>query len=76
MSTMETRPTALARTRALANCARDWHQWHPTFTLGEKVCTVCGVYAYCPFCTTRPPGTNARLMTCPLHRLEERRMKA
>jgi hypothetical protein len=68
---MGTRPTSLARTKALANCANNWHRWHPTFSLGEKVCTVCGVLAYCPFCTSRFPGTNAQLIACPMHRERE-----
>ena len=62
----------LAQTKALANCARDWHQWHPAFTLGEKLCVVCGLYASCPRCQSRPPS-DARLLLCALHRDEEQR---
>jgi len=71
---MTSKPHAsLARTKALANCARGWHQWHPTFSLGEKLCTLCGLYAYCPFCLSRPSSTtDARFITCALHR-EQRR---
>ncbi len=61
--------TSLQQTKALANCAQGWH---PTFILGEKLCVVCGSYAYCPRCQSRPP-TDARLMLCALHRQEERR---
>lgn len=32
--------TSLQRAKALANCAQDHHQWHPTFSLGEKLCLV------------------------------------
>jgi hypothetical protein len=67
--------TTRAHSKALANCAQDWHQWHPTFTLGEKVCTICGGVAYCPFCVSRPP-TAARLIPCALHRSEARRAQA
>ncbi len=52
--------------------AQDWHRWHPTFTLGEKVCLVCGLYASCPGCQSRPPS-HARLMLCALHRRDEGR---
>jgi hypothetical protein len=62
----------LAQTKALANCAQDWHRWHPTFTLGEKVCVACGLYAYCPRCQSRPPS-DARLILCALHRDKEQR---
>lgn len=67
MSRMSTKTLSSARAKALANCAQDYHQWHPTFTLGEKLCLVCGVRAYCPFCLSRPPN-DARLVTCALHR--------
>ena len=65
-------PMTNARAKALANCVRDYHQWHPTFSLGEKLCLVCGLRAYCPFCLSRPPTTDARLMACALHRQERR----
>ena len=64
--------TSLQQAKALANCAQNWHQWHPTFTLGEKLCVVCGAYAYCPRCQRRLPS-QARLILCALHRDEERR---
>ena len=64
--------TSLQRTKALANCALDWHRWHPTFTLGEKMCVVCGLYAHCPRCQSRPPS-DARLIVCTLHQSEEQR---
>jgi len=57
--------------KVLANCVQDSHQWHPTFTPGEKLCTVCGLYAYCPLCLSRPPSA-ARLIPCALHRSERR----
>jgi hypothetical protein len=62
---------ALERAKALTNCANDYHQWHPTFMLSEKLCTVCGVRAYCPFCLSGPP-TTVRLIPCALHRRERR----
>jgi len=65
-------PLQRTKAKARANCALDWHQWHPTFTLGEKLCVVCGVYAYCPRCVSWPPS-DARLVLCALHRDEERR---
>ncbi|MFL5653514.1 MAG: hypothetical protein ACJ8CB_04965 [Ktedonobacteraceae bacterium] len=34
---MTSKHAARARSKALANCAQDWHQWHPTFSLGEKL---------------------------------------
>lgn len=61
-------PLTPSRARALANCAQDCHQWHPTFTLGEKLCLVCGTLAYCPFCTSRPPAHDVKLIACALHR--------
>jgi hypothetical protein len=66
---------SLARAKAMANCAQDWHQWHPTFSLGEKLCAVCGLHVYCPFCLSRPPHTDAKLVRCALHR-DERRNEA
>ena len=60
-------PLQRTKAKARANCAQDWHRWHPTFTLGEKVCLVCGLYAYCPRCLSRPPS-DARLLLCALHR--------
>ena len=72
---MPSKATLLTRTKALANCAQDWHQWHPTFALGEKVCTVCGAKAYCPVCVSKPPGTNAKLITCALHRRERKEVE-
>ena len=54
--------------------AQDWHRWHPTFTLGEKVCLVCGLYAYCPQCQHRQPSA-VRLMLCTLHRRDEGRAR-
>ncbi len=67
-----TTTTTLQRAKALANCRQGWHQWHPTFTLGEKLCVVCGASAYCPQCQSRPPS-EAHLVLCALHRDEERR---
>ena len=64
---------SLAHTKALANCAHNYHQWHPTFALGEKVCTVCGAKAYCPRCVSKLPGINEKLVLCALHRREEER---
>ncbi len=69
-----TTPLQRTKARARANCALDWHRWHPTFTLGEKLCVVCGQYAYCPRCQSRLPS-DARLMPCALHRDEERRRR-
>jgi hypothetical protein len=63
--------TSLQRAKALTNCAQDYHQWHPTFSLGENLCTVCDLHAYCPLCLSRPP-TTARLVPCALHRSERR----
>jgi len=71
---MPTKHASLARTRALANCTQGHHQWYATFTLGEKVCTVCGALASCPFCVSRPPAPNVKLIACALHR--ERRAEA
>jgi hypothetical protein len=75
MSTMPQRTTSptLAQTKARANCAQGYHQWHPTFTLGEKLCTVCGKRAYCPFCTSRFPDATVHLVACALHREEGER---
>lgn len=68
---MSTRPLSGAQTKALLNCAQDWHRWHPTFSLGERLCTVCGALAYCPYCLTRPPSDKAKLLPCALHRERE-----
>ena len=67
---MSTKQVSPARTKALANCSNGYHQWHPTFTLGEKLCTVCGTLAFCPFCVSRLPHPHMKLMTCALHRKE------
>ncbi len=65
-------PLQLTKAKARANCAQGWHQWHPTFTLGEKLCVICGAFAVCPQCQHWPP-THARLVLCALHRDEEQR---
>ena len=65
-------PLQRTRAKARANCTQGWHRWHPTFTLGEKLCVVCGAFAYCPQCQSRPLS-EAHLVLCALHRDEERR---
>jgi hypothetical protein len=66
----------LAHTKALANYAQDWHQWHPTFTLGEKLCLMCGLRASCPICLSRPPNAYTKLLACALHRSERKEAEA
>ena len=72
MNQASTTPLQRTKAKARANCALGWHRWHPTFTLGEKVCVVCGLYTYCPRCLSRLPS-DARLVLCALHQSEEQR---
>lgn len=74
MSMMSNKAPSLAHAKALANCAQNYHQWHPTFALGEKLCIVCGAKAYCPGCVSKLSGTNEKLVLCDLHRHEERQV--
>ncbi len=72
MNHASTTTATLQRAKALANCAQGWHRWHPTFTLGEKLCVVCGASAYCPQCQSRLLS-QVHLILCALHRDEEQR---
>lgn len=69
---------SLAHTIALANCAQGYHQWHSTFSLGEKLCTMCGAKAYCPECSNRFPDPKVHVLFCAIHqgREEEREVRA
>ncbi len=66
----------LAQAKALANCAKKGHQWHPTFTLGEKLCLVYGLRASCLICLSRPPNAHTKLLACALHRSERKEAEA
>jgi hypothetical protein len=46
-----------------------FHSWHPTFVLGQFLCTVCGIYAYCPGCTPINPHQYAHLHYCTKHQV-------
>jgi hypothetical protein len=64
-------PSPARRLQAKNDCRIfDRHQWHPTFTVGEYLCTVSGTKYYCPMCTMRIP-TGARILFCALHHSEQ-----
>jgi hypothetical protein len=65
-------PTSPARRLQAKNDCRlfDRHQWHPTFTVGEYLCTICGAKYYCPLCTMCIPA-GARARFCPEHAAEQ-----
>ncbi len=52
----------------LGDCASGRHTWHTTLTVGQSICTACGIAGYCLYCTQGdiPPGSPLRL--CRLHR--------
>lgn len=41
---------ATRRAYNLAQCQQGKHLFTPTFRVGERVCTSCGVVLYCPEC--------------------------
>ena len=62
---------SLALTKARANCAQGYHQWHPTFSLGEKLCPICGAKGFCPVCRGRLPDPKVHVVFCASHQGRE-----
>lgn len=64
-----------AHTKALANCAQNWHQWHPTFTVGGKLCLgrdACLLLLL----SEQAPSERIKLLACAPRRSERKEAEA
>ena len=59
--------SAAQRTRQATDHKMYGCSYVQTLTQGERLCSVCGSKAYCPYCTRHYP-LNATLVACTTHK--------
>jgi len=66
-----TRSTVQSISLTATDCILYGHSFTPAGMLNEKVCSICGIHAYCPDCTSIAPN-NAIPLLCTYHTPESR----